>query len=220
MIRSRSAVRALIAGSSLLLLLLAGAGCRTTPTAPTSADSGETPTRASTPPLLRIAADGSASWVDLPTALRSGSIGGTTFDPSRALTTSVKIDGSVGGRIVCGRYVATVPAGAFPGVGLITMTVPDSTLMLCDLTISPSDLNGFLEPIDLALHTTKTDAAIDSLDFYWWNPVKGDWTSMGCQTSTTLDAVLQPELLATDPVVGVRLELNHFSRYMAGKAGW
>jgi hypothetical protein len=218
MIRSRSVVRALIAASSLLLLL-AGAGCKTSPTAPTSSEN-ETSTPASTPPLLRISADGSASWVDLPTALRSSSFGSWSYDPSRALTTSVKIDGSVGGRVVCGRYVATIPAGAFDGVGIITMTLPDTTLMLCDLEISPSSLNGFLLPIDLALHTTKTDAAIDSLDFYWWDPAKSDWTAMGCQKSTTLDAVLQPELLTADPVVGVQLELNHFSRYMAGKAGW
>ncbi|HET9950191.1 MAG TPA: hypothetical protein VFS09_00205 [Candidatus Eisenbacteria bacterium] len=222
MTRSRSAVRALLAVASLLLGI-AAVGCNSTPTAPAGSGGGGTAPYDS-PPLLQIEADGSASWVSLPVALRSGSPGTSyddaTFDPSRRLSASVTIDGTLGGRVVCGRYVATVPAGAFAGVGTITMTLPDSTLMLCDLEISPADLNGFLAPIDLALHTTKTSTDVDSVDFYWWDTEKGDWTSMGSQKSTTLDPVLTDELLGTDPIVGVRLDLNHFSRYMAGKAGW
>jgi hypothetical protein len=206
-----------------LLLALAAVGCGTSPTSPLAPGNGTVAPPPSGPELLKLNADGTVSFVTMPRALQSGTLldpfNDQVFDPTRALTASARIDGLLGGRIVCGRYVATVPPGAFIGVGVITMSLPDSTLMVCDLQISPAELNAFLVPVDLALHTTGTDADTDSLDVYWWNPENETWTSMGCQKSL-LDRVLQPELLSSDPVEGVQLELNHFSRYAAGKAGW
>lgn len=204
-----------------LLLAVADTGCNTAPTSPLSSGGGVVAPPSDGPPILKVNADGSTSFVAIPSALQSGAtaVPGSVFDSSRSLFVSARVDGAVGGRLVCGRYVATVPPGAFAGVGTITMWLPDSTLMLCELSISPAELNGFLVPVNLALHTSGTSADTDSLDVYWWDPAKSTWTSMGCQKSE-LDRVLTPELLTAEPVEGVQLELNHFSTYASGKAGW
>jgi len=223
MTRSFQPVRALFVTASALLIV-AAAGCGTAPTAPIEAGSGSAYTPADVPPILQVKADGSVGWVAMPVALQSGYLepGGDarTFDPKRALTSTAKVDGAVGGRIVCGRYVLSVPPGAFAGTGTITMSLPDSTLMLCDLDIAPASLNGFALPLDLTLHTSETAAELDSLEIYWWDPSASKWTSMGCQKSTLLERVLTKELISTDAAEGVRLELDHFSRYETGKAGW
>ncbi len=176
------------------------------------------------PPVLKLNDDGSASFVSMPHALLGPSpyTFGTdpVFDPSRRLSVTTTIDGAVGGRLVCGRYVLTFPAGVFEGRGSVTMTLPDSTLMLCDLDVSPESLNGFLKPVDLALHTTGTDAELDSLQVYWWDPVASDWVDMGCEKTTTLERVLSVESELLGTTSGIRLDLNHFSRYATGKAGW
>jgi len=206
-----------------LLLGFASASCGTSPTSPLATDGGTTVTPVAGPEILKVNADGSVSFVAIPPALQSGTVlqpfDGQVFDATRVCTVSQRVDGAAGGRVVCGRFVATVPAGAFDGVGVITMTLPDSTLMVCELEISPSSLNGFKVPVDLSLHTSGTAVDTDSLEVYWWNPDQSTWTSMGCQRAT-LDPVLQDELLTAEPVQGVRLELNHFSKYAAGKAGW
>jgi hypothetical protein len=205
-----------------VLLAVAAAGCGTSPTSPL-ATGGGTVTPASGPQVLKVNADGSVSFVSLPPALLSPTPipldNNLTYDPRRVVVVTARVDGAVGGRVICGRFVATVPAGAFAGVGTITMTLPDSTLMLCDLEVSPAELNGFAVPVDLALHTSGTGADLDSLDIYWWDPANSAWTSMGCQKAV-LEPVLADEVLTAEPVTGVSLQLNHFSKYAAGKAGW
>jgi len=206
-----------------LLLGFAVASCGTSPTSPLATGGGTTVTPSAGPEILKVNADGSVSFVSIPPALQSGTVlqpyDGQVFDPTRVRTVTARVDGSAGGRVICGRFVATVPAGAFDGVGIITMTLPDSTLMVCELEVSPSELNGFKVPVELALHTSGTAANTDSLEVYWWDPGQSKWTSMGCQRAA-LDKVLADELLTAEPVEGVRLELNHFSKYAAGKAGW
>jgi hypothetical protein len=153
-----------------------------------------------------------------PTPLPYGSE--PAFDPRRALSVTTTIDGAVGGKIVCGLYVVTFPAGVFDGVGTVTMSMPDSTLMLCDLEVSPAALNDFQKPVGLDLHTTGTDADLDSLQIYWWDEETSTWIDMGCEKSTNFERVLESEQSTPDPAKGVRLELSHFSRYATGKAGW
>jgi hypothetical protein len=218
--RSGRPFRGLLALATLLAVAVVG--CGGSPTSPLATGGGTTSPSAG-PPVLKVNADGSVTFVTIPPALRSGSVyrpyDGSLFDPSRALTVSESVDGALGGRLVCGRFVATVPPGAFVGVGTITMSLPDSTLMLCDLEVAPAELNDFLVPVDLSLHTSGTDADLDSLEIYWWDPEASAWTSMGCQRDV-LEPVLQDEVLSLEPVEGVRLQVNHFSRYAAGKAGW
>jgi len=219
---SRRSVSTLFTATSLFLIL-ALAGCGEMSTAPEPAGGSGVQTPSGGPMVLQVGAAGSGHWVAMPDAYLApgpGQFGEMTFDPTRALTVVQRIDGAVGGRLICGRYVATVPAGAFDGVGMITMSMPDSTIMLCDLKVAPIELNGFLRPIDLALHTTGTTTDLDSLEIYWWDPDASLWMAMGCQKSTSLERVLADELLTVEPIKGAVLPLAHFSRYAAGKAGW
>jgi hypothetical protein len=223
MTRSPHFVRALLAATSLVVLL-AAAGCGDSPTAPSISDPGAVYVPSGGPKILQVRDDGSADWVEIPSALRGPTpLPGPdpiSFDPTRVLTVSKRIDGAVGGRLVCGRFVATLPPGAFVGTGVVSMTVPDSTLMLCDLEVTPAELNHFLLPVDLSLRTTGTSAELDSLEIYWWDPDKSVWTSMSCRKSKLLEPVLDSELLTTQPIEGASVDLFHFSRYAGGKAGW
>ncbi|HSQ60851.1 MAG TPA: hypothetical protein VLT84_10535 [Acidobacteriota bacterium] len=217
----RSRYPIVTSAAAVLALLVALAGCGTSPTAPPSGDQAVV---AQGPEVLKVHADGSTSFVPMsavryaPTPLPGGSE--LIFDPTRRLTVTAEIDGAVGGRLICGPYVLTFPAGVFAGVGTVTMTMPDSTIMLCDLDVLPAELNDFLKPVDLALHTSGTDADLDSLQMYWWDEEKASWVDMGCQKETDLERVLDAELLTLDAATGVRLQLSHFSRYATGKAGW
>jgi hypothetical protein len=229
--RSSRAVRTLVALLALFLLA-AGAGCGTSPTAPAVASGGLVTTATGGPSLLRVAPDGTASWVEIPAALQAGSpdqlidspdvapYDDANYDPRRALAVTQRVDGLVGGRLVCGRYVLSIPPGAFAGVGMVSMALPDSTLMLCNLTIAPAELNAFQLPVSLEIHTSETTADTDSLEIYWWDPGNSRWTAMGCQKSNSLQKALKDELLTSDPAVGAYVPLSHFSTYASGKAGW
>lgn len=207
-----------------LLLVAAMCGCMEAPTAPLTGDGGTVAAPPSGPEIMKVSADGTVTLVPMPSGLQVSQPIATpderVFDPSRRLSVSARVNGDVGGRVVCGRFVATVPPGAFPGWGTVSMTLPDSTLMVCNLEVSPAELNGFAVPVDLDLHTSGTNADLDSLEMYWWDPDNAKWTAMSCQKTTTLEPVLVDEVLAAEPVSGLRLQLPHFSTYAAGKAGW
>jgi hypothetical protein len=209
----------------MLGLLLSAGGCAESPLAPLAPGAPEgSPVVAGGPEVLKLNPDGTTSFVPMPSGWLAPTPlpyePGAVFDPRRRLSVTASIHGAAGGRLVCGNYVLTFPAGAFEGVGSVTMTLPDSTLMLCDLDVAPASLNAFLKPVDLALHTTGTDADLDSLQVYWWDEENSAWVDMGCQKSTNLERVLEGELATTESTKGVKLPLTHFSRYATGKAGW
>jgi hypothetical protein len=217
-------IRATFIAAALTLalpLIVVAAGCGTSPLTPGAP--GEV-AAASGPEVLKVNADGTTSFVPMPNALYAPTplpySQELVFDPTRRLSVSTEIDGAVGGRLICGPYVLTFPAGAFDGTGTVTMTLPDSTIMLCDLDVRPAELNAFLVPVDLALHTSGTDADLDSLQVYWWDEEAAAWVDMGCQKSTSLERIFSAEVGTTEPATGVRLGLDHFSRYATGKAGW
>jgi hypothetical protein len=158
----------------MLGLLLSAGGCAESPLAPLAPGAPEgSPVVAGGPEVLKLNPDGTTSFVPMPSGWLAPTPlpyePGAVFDPRRRLSVTASIHGAAGGRLVCGNYVLTFPAGAFEGVGSVTMTLPDSTLMLCDLDVAPASLNAFLKPVDLALHTTGTDADLDSLQVYWWD---------------------------------------------------
>ncbi len=125
---------------------------------------------------------------------------------SRALTSSVDIDGAVGGALRCGRFVLKVPPGAFDGKGTVTMKVPDSELAFVDLSISPSTLNQFKTGVALSYDPTGLNLT-DALTIYWYNTGTQDWVDLHARTN--LSPTGYPTVL-----------LNHFSPYGGGKAGW
>ncbi len=165
----------------LLAAVFALAGCSTAPLAP----GGPGGTTAS-------ATDASTSNTSLLTTTTS-------------LITSVTINGLVGGVVTAGDWTVRVPAGAFSGTGVITITVPDPTVRKCDLNIYPSLLNSFKVPVTLSCRLPTT-SDLQSDVMMWWNPNTKEWAvipSTANLTSMTRDA-----------------PLSHFSTYGCGKAGW
>jgi len=191
--------RAVAAGAAALAL----AGCGTPPTgpAPTAPNGSAAPSAF----VLSVAPDGSFEYVPAPAGdalLALGRSGGTVA-PSRALTTSAKIDGSVGGKVACGRFVVTVPPGAFDGTGTVSMAMDDSLVAVVDLSITPRGLNGFAVPVELSY---------DPRGLALKSPVTIFWLD----SKTWVDLGARPQ-----PGTGLPMaDLQHFSKYSAGKAGW
>ena len=135
---------------------------------------------------------------------------GSTGSNAGLLTSTTKvvsasINGLLGGTIKNGDWTVKIPAGAFPGTGVITVTVPDASVRSCDLNIFPSLLNSFRVPVTLSCRSaTIADAQTDVM--MWWDPSVKKWTvipSTANLTTLTRDA-----------------PLSHFSTYQCGKAGW
>jgi hypothetical protein len=196
---------AVLAGIGLLL-----SGCSTSPLDPGA--SSQTGTGRGAPPVVSFAADGTVNYVDAP----CDSTGSASTDSTSLIadllhpnlvSVSARIDGNVGGSVRAGRFTVKVPAGAFVGPATVTVTMPDSTLMLCDLSISPAAANHFAVPVLLVADlssATLTDAS--TFTMYWYDPTLVSWLSLIGKTRTT------GSLVVTD--------LNHFSKYASGKAGW
>ena len=129
----------------------------------------------------------------------------------RSLHVETVIDGAVGGRLQCGRFLLSIPAGAFEGEGKVSMTMPDETVMVVDIEIEPATLNDFNEQVQLCLLTDGTTLNEDDLQIYWWDPDRTEWKALGCSSDlTAIDGTTE----------GILTHLSHFSRYSGGKAGW
>lgn len=216
---------AVLAAAALAALFLAG--CSANPIAP--APGGGTNGGAATGPMvLVVAADGSVSYV--PASVATALPSGTLAAADRSVLVSKDVDGSVGGSLRCGRFLLDIPAGAFDGVGTVTMRMRDSTVMVVDLDIAPASLNGFKAPVALAVTTIGTDVEADTLGMYWYDPAKGGWTGLACSKDLVAEPTLVQEvedagtaLVTTsgeDATRGMWAPLEHFSTYSAGKAGW
>jgi len=196
----RTKAYAVLVGACLVL-----GGCTLFPTAPanTATDGSSTPTEP--PPLVTIAPDGTMDFTPAPLE----TLPDDTVHVLRAtgLKAGAYVDGDLGGRVSAGRYTLVVPPGAFKGTAFITLSMPDSTVMVCDLSIQPSTSNHFDVPVELNADLSapgKTDAS--DCTTYWYDPVRMDWVSMSSKSRCS------GTLITTD--------LEHFSRYGSGKAGW
>jgi len=213
----------LIARWTILFSALAAfSGCGGTPVGPAPASGGggggDPNPAVMGPQILVVHPDGTTSWTQLPGGMPAGSL----TDPgatSSKLVVVEQVDGAVGAKMRCGRFYLLIPPGAFAGRGSVTMSMEDSTVMVCDLEIYPAELNSFHEPVKLALSVTDTDASTDTLSIYWHDPDKNDWVDMVVDR----DLSNNPETaVAPCPanMRGVMTALRHFSKYSGGKAGW
>jgi hypothetical protein len=216
---SRSSV--VVSGLRLFAVALAAAflfGCGTLPVTPTVPQTQG-------PPVLVVADDGSAGYTGADT-LESAWEQGENL--SRALTVS-KVITAEGGWLQCGRFLLVVPDSSLDSTATITMTMRDSTAMVCDLDIQPARLNRFRKDVLLSVNTTGTSTDAELLSIYWYNPTGRSWVDMNCEkdlatTKMCLDMVAANDVTAPDltagNVTGLATHLSHFSRYSAGKAGW
>jgi len=188
--------------AALAALLSALVGCGSTLTGP-QAPSNEAQAPADTtlsPPLLTVQQDGSTDFVQV-----SGSetVVAVVPDPE---TASAKIDGIKGGKVGCGRFTVIVPPGAYFGIATITITIPDPTVQVCDLSISPAIANQFAVPVQLVNNLKDCSVDARTLTTYWYDTGSIRWVDMKA---------------ATDSESGtVTANLRHFSKYGTGKAGW
>jgi hypothetical protein len=198
---------AVLAGIGLLL-----SGCSTSPLAPGGSSQTGTSGSRGAPPVVSFAPDGSADYVDAPCDSTGSAPADSTpgvldlLHPNR-VSASARIDGSVGGFLRAGRFLVRVPPGAFTGAATVTVTMPDSALMLCDLSISPLSANHFKVPVELVADLSATNLAdASTCTMYWYDPTRFVWMNLVGKTRTSGSLVLT--------------NLDHFSKYASGKAGW
>ncbi|HET9250772.1 MAG TPA: hypothetical protein VFP58_01475 [Candidatus Eisenbacteria bacterium] len=146
--------------------------------------------------------------------VRLSSADGGNVETARALHVSAVVDGAVGGNLQCGRFLLSIPPGAFEGEGTISMSMPDSTVMVVDLEIDPVGLNDFKKPVKLCLLTEGTRLSTDDIQIYWWDEDYSEWKSLFC------DKDLSDDTTVIGASEGLLTDLDHFSRYSGGKAGW
>jgi len=177
----RHATRTRIAALPLFLALVLLAGCSTSPLAPE---------RSGAPNQ----------------ALSTGTTGSNlSLLPSTTLLVSKTVNGLLGGVITAGDWTVKIPAGAFVGIGTISVRVPDTSVRKCELSIFPSLLNSFLVPVTLSCRLPNADAA-STYVMMWWDPATSTWKTIPSTTSTMTLSCDAP--------------LPHFSTYSCGKAGW
>jgi hypothetical protein len=193
---------------ALTLLVAIGlllSGCSQSPLSPENP--AQTGLNSVTPPIVSFAADGTVDYVVAPVD--------TTDDPSvtlagplpTSLKSTVNVDGSRGGLVRVGRFSVKLPAGAFSGTATVTMSMPDSNLMICDLSISPSSANKFKYPAQLTADFSSSGITdVSTLTTYWYDPTRVTWVSLSMKSRISGSAVTTA--------------LEHFSKYGSGKAGW
>jgi hypothetical protein len=131
--------------------------------------------------------------------------GGATPQAKRfSGTRTFALNAAAGGTFTFDRYTVVFPPGAVAADAQVTINVPSTVIVQCDLDIYPSSLkNHFNAPVRLTidLHNTNvTPANIAGLGIYLQEP--GGWTRVGDQV---------------DPLaLTVSADLHHFSSYRAG----
>ncbi|MEO5988064.1 MAG: hypothetical protein ABIU54_02645 [Candidatus Eisenbacteria bacterium] len=134
---------------------------------------------------------------------------GNTGDKS-GLSGSKSIDGAAGGEISVGRFNLTFSKGAFQGKATVSITVPDTSVVSCQLSIDPPSANNFAAPVILRSDCSGTNVVVPSrLMQIWLDESSGVWRQVPGST---------PDVANVD----VNTPLTHFSLYgiLEGKAGW
>jgi len=171
------------------IALLAMWGCSQSPTAPVTGPD------ASSPPFLHVTSGPATAFWSGP-----GSGGGSAL-----------IDGARGGTVSNGRFQLRVPPGAFAGTATLTITVPDPSILQCDLSISPAYKNGFQVPIQLVADYGSSGSGSGftpaSASLLWFDELNRRWVKM-------------PGSINSGSTVST--PLPHFSDYgvVDSKAGW
>ena len=116
------------------------------------------------------------------------------------LRTTVKVNGNFGGVVSLARVTVRVPAGAFPGAGNITVTIPDPAKSECQLSISPASKNHFTVPVVLEFDVTNSPEP-RGMVVLWLDESANRWVPISC--------------VADAGSKRLSAELEHFSTYKA-----
>ncbi|HYR51896.1 MAG TPA: hypothetical protein VET83_04710 [Candidatus Dormibacteraeota bacterium] len=197
--RLRASALAVLVGTVVVL-----AGCSKSPLSP---GDGGSLGRLMPPPVATFSEDGTVAYVWAPVAQKAGDPLPSDTATVRGVSRSCDMDGEKGGTLQVGRFSLNVPPGALAGPATVTISMPDSSLMICELSITPQSANGFRVPVELTADLS-SPALADAHEFtmYLYDPSWLHWDN----------------LLATSRVDGTKVTtvLEHFSKYAAGKAGW
>jgi len=120
----------------------------------------------------------------LPEGFNIPIIGGTPW--KNAMSSTVAIDGAVGGMVSCGRFAVYFPPGAFDGVEEITVTEQAGSIVQCKL--DPHGLNFDL-PAILKVDLRYTSGDDDRTSMFWFDPNAQLWVDLGGSYKRTEHAV-------------------------------
>jgi hypothetical protein len=175
-----------------LAVLLAAAGCSNMPTQPLTQ-----------PESSASSASGTGEEPAQILGLLDGGTSSTT-------TTKTKTIGVLGGTVSVGDFTLVVPPLALTRTASITVSQPDLTRPVVNLSISPSSANKFLLPVLLTADAKRMSPSLLSVAcISYYNPSTGKWE----------------DLASTVNLLGLTVStpLWHFSTYRVsseGKAGW
>ncbi len=186
---------------------LALAGCGQAPLGPSSiATGGGLGGISLTPPIVTLASNGTVDYVWAPVGAAVVPSVSLASALPRSVSASAKLDGSKGGTVRAGRFRVALPPGAFSGFATVTVSVADTTVMICDLSISPQSANKFAYPALLITDYSGTTVDVSTVTTYWYDPTQLLWVSLSGRSNVSGTTVVT--------------SLDHFSTYASGKAGW
>lgn len=143
-----------------------------------------------------------------PSRATAGTLVSTVTGATSSLLTVTKtIDGLTGGSVSNGRWTIRMPAGAFVGVGKVSLGVGSASATACELGILPIGLNRFAVPATLVAQFPRgTDLSGCVIERY--EPATNRWQAVaGSRADSNTGQVSAP--------------LDHFSSYrVQGKSGW
>jgi hypothetical protein len=124
------------------------------------------------------------------------------------VTTTVRINGLLGGTVSAGKFTVIFPPAAFMGQATVTVSQPDANLV-CNLDITPASKNRFLLPVLLVADASSLPREVLSIStIQWWDPAKAKWVNVPGVSVNLLNLTVQAPLW-------------HFSSYrVQGRAGW
>jgi len=189
-------------------MALALAGCTQYPLAPADplVVGGAAGKNAESPPILKFSSDGTTDYIQVPADSVLNGLWAAGTPTTRTAAGYAVMDGRRGGTVRAGRFTVQVPPGAFSGVAAVTVSMPDSTVMICDLRISPPAANRFTRPAVLTADLSGLSADAATFTMYWYDPARRAWVNLATKSKTA--------------GTSVSASLDHFSTYGAGKAGW
>jgi hypothetical protein len=116
----------------------------------------------------------------------------------------IPIDPAIGGRLHSGRHTLDVPPGALPWTVPFTMDYYNHGVVSVELG---PDGAHFAVPLTLSIDLHGTTALpTDDITLYWWDEANGVWVDVG--------GTWDPSTMT------LTTQLDHFSCYRPGRAGW